>query len=247
MAMRRGNGQGAIIKVKDKKRRKPYRVRVTQGWEVDVETGKSKQIIRDLGYFATQAEANKALQDFIGCPYDLSASQMNMKELFDTWFEEYRETLKSDNSVRTVTNAWEYCTSIYNMRIRDVRSYHLKECISVASRVSTRGTNKGEVVKASACTQARIKSVFNLMFDFSYERELIDRNYARAFELDKNIKEQKKRDKRVNHIFEPEEVQMLWDNVDKYKFVDMLLIGIYSGWRPQELAILKVEDIDSNT
>lgn len=27
-------------------------------------------------------------------------------------------------------------------------------------------------------------------------------------------------------------------------FTDMVLIGIYSGWRPQELSILKVEDID---
>ena len=28
------------------------------------------------------------------------------------------------------------------------------------------------------------------------------------------------------------------------KFTDMVLIGIYSGWRPQELAILQVKDID---
>lgn len=37
---------------------------------------------------------------------------------------------------------------------------------------------------------------------------------------------------------------MLWDNVEKVKFADMILIGIYSGWRPQELAILQISDID---
>ena len=37
---------------------------------------------------------------------------------------------------------------------------------------------------------------------------------------------------------------MLWDNLDSIAFADMILIGIYSGWRPQELAILKVADID---
>lgn len=32
--------------------------------------------------------------------------------------------------------------------------------------------------------------------------------------------------------------------VEKIKFADMILIAIYSGWRPQELSILKVKDID---
>lgn len=32
-------------------------------------------------------------------------------------------------------------------------------------------------------------------------------------------------------------------NLD-FAFVDMVLIGIYSGWRPQELATLKKSDID---
>lgn len=242
--MRRANGSGSIIKMKGGKRRKPYRVRVTVGWELNEETGKAKQIIKDLGTFETQAKAREALQAYLGCPYDLSAAQMSMSELFKAWYEEYEEGLKGDNSRRTVTNAWEYCKSIYNMRIRDVRSYHLKECIRTAERVSTRGSNKGEIVKASACTQARIKSVFNLMFDFAYERELVDRNYARAFELDKNIKERKRREKRQNRIFDREEIQKLWDNIDKVRFADMVLIGIYSGWRPQELSILKVADVD---
>lgn len=241
--MRRANGTGTVIKMKGN-RRKKYRVRVTKGWTIDEKTGKAKQIIKDLGCYMTQKEANDALQDYLGCPYDLTASRMTMKELYDVWFEEYSADLKGDSSRRTITNAFEYCTSLYNMNIRDIRSYHLKECIRTAERVSTRGSNKGEVVKASACTQARIKSIFNLMFDWAYERELIDRNYARAFELDKNIKEKKKRDKRVNRIFDKDEIQKLWDNIDKVKFADMTLVGIYSGWRPQELAILRIKDID---
>lgn len=37
---------------------------------------------------------------------------------------------------------------------------------------------------------------------------------------------------------------MLWDNLHQIPFVDMILIEIYSGWRPQELAILKMKDVD---
>ena len=38
----------------------------------------------------------------------------------------------------------------------------------------------------------------------------------------------------------------LWNNLD-FSFVDMVIIGIYSGWRPQELAILQIADVDVNT
>lgn len=37
---------------------------------------------------------------------------------------------------------------------------------------------------------------------------------------------------------------MLWNNLEEIPFVDMILIEIYSGWRPQELAILKTDDVD---
>ena len=43
-----------------------------------------------------------------------------------------------------------------------------------------------------------------------------------------------------------EEVALLWDNTN-IPFADMILIGIYSGWRPQELSILKVSNIDMET
>lgn len=43
--------------------------------------------------------------------------------------------------------------------------------------------------------------------------------------------------------FTPEEIDLLWKNIN-YGVVDMILIGIYSGWRPQELSILKIADID---
>ena len=38
-------------------------------------------------------------------------------------------------------------------------------------------------------------------------------------------------------------MQQLWDNKDLIPFADMVLIGIYSGWRPQELSILQIADI----
>ncbi len=39
-------------------------------------------------------------------------------------------------------------------------------------------------------------------------------------------------------------MQKLWENVDSLRFVDWILIQCYMGWRPQELAILKIADIN---
>ena len=40
------------------------------------------------------------------------------------------------------------------------------------------------------------------------------------------------------------EIKKLWDNLYKIDYVDILLIQCYSGWRPQELGLLKVENVD---
>lgn len=46
MSGRRSNGEGSVIY---DGRRKNYRARITVGWEYDEETGKTKQIIKNLG------------------------------------------------------------------------------------------------------------------------------------------------------------------------------------------------------
>lgn len=242
--MRRANGTGNIYKMKGGKRRKPWRVRVTVGWELNPKTGRCKQNLKTLGYYASRAEAEAALVAYQECPYDLNTKDITFKELYEQWTEDYFKKLTSISSERTITSAYRYCSGLYNMKMRDIRIYHLQECMDKGYIIPNRGKEKGQKRYASACTKGRIKSMFNLMFDWAYAREIVDRNYARAFELDKETKIKQVREKRKNTIFSKEEIDLLWKNVDKIAFVDMVLCGIYSGWRPQELAILKIKDID---
>lgn len=242
--MRRANGTGNIYKMKGGKRRKPWRVRVTVGWALNPKTGRCKQNLKTLGYYASRAEAEAALVAYQECPYDLNTKDITFKELYEQWTEDYFKKLTSISSERTITSAYRYCSGLYNMKMRDIRIYHLQECMDKGYIIPDRGKEKGQKRYASACTKGRIKSMFNLMFDWAYAREIVDRNYARAFELDKETKIKQVREKRKNTIFSKEEIDLLWKNVDKIAFVDMVLCGIYSGWRPQELAILKIKDID---
>lgn len=48
MGVRRKNGAGGIVKMKGK-RRTPFRVRITEGWLLDMVDGKTKQQVVTLG------------------------------------------------------------------------------------------------------------------------------------------------------------------------------------------------------
>ena len=90
----------------------------------------------------------------------------------------------------------------------------------------------------------KIKSLFNLMLDYALEYEIVDRNYSRTFKLtDETIKEIQKVKK--EHIpFTDEEISNLWEHVDDKNFVDVILIQCYSGWRPQELGLIELANVD---
>lgn len=242
--MRRANGTGHVFKMKEKGRRNPWRVRITVGWEMNEATGKSKQIIKTLGYYPSRQKAEAALNEYLDDPYNIGNKDMTFEELYKEWSEYYFATLSGVSSVRTIMSAYRYMHLIYKMKVRDIRVRHLEGCLEDAYIISDRGKDKGKKRNASACVKARMKSVFILMFDYAVRYDIVKTNYARNFEVSKEIKEKKKREKKSVTIFSNVELMTLWDNVDKYSFVDMILIGIYSGWRPQELAILKVRDVD---
>lgn len=242
--MRRANGTGHVFKMKGSSRRKPWRVRITVGWELDEVTGKSKQILKNIGCFPTRREAEAALNEYLENPYNLDGKDMIFEELYKEWFEDYASTLSGESSMRTIKSAYRYMHSIYNMKVRDIRVRHLEGCLKDAYIVSDRGTDKGQKRYASASTKGRMKSVLNLMFDYAVKYDVVKTNYARNFNLDKETVIQKRKEKKEISIFTNEELELLWNHLDKIPFVDMVLIGIYTGWRPQELSVLRLEDID---
>ena len=168
---------------------------------------------------------------------------MTLAELYEKWTAAYFATLESESSCRTIKSAWSYCHAIAGMRVKDLRTRHIKGIMEDGYIIPSRGANKGEKVLASAGTKSRIKSMFNLMLDYALEYELVDKNYARTFELSDDIIKEKEEAKRGHIIFQESEMQTLWDNLGKVRFVDWILIQCYMGWRPQELAILELEDV----
>lgn len=241
--MKLPNGYGSVTKLSGN-RRKPYLARVTLGWITDQETGKTTQNRVPIGTFKTKKEALQALAEYGANPYDIQNNNLTLADLYKKWTAAYFPTLESESSTRTITSAWKYCHAIYGMRVKDLRARHIKGIMEDGYIISERGKNAGEKVPASPGTKSRIKSIFNLMLDYALEYELVDKNYARTFDLSNDIIKEKEDATRGHINFSESEMKTLWDNLGKIRFVDWILIQCYMGWRPQELAILEIENVD---
>jgi integrase len=220
--MKLPNGYGSVHKLSGN-RRKPWRARKTAGWEFDPVDLTTKQKYVTIGYFSTKAEALQALADYNANPYDLSSNTITFEEVYDRWSEEHFKKIVP-SACRTWKSAFKYCQPLYKMRMRDIRVNHLENTIKNADI----GDN----------TKSRMKSLFNQMYKYAMKYEIVDKDYAALCDSVKKPKPQI-----VRIPFSDTEIQKLWDNID-LPFADMILIGIYTGFRPQELSILQIENIN---
>ncbi len=227
------NGFGQISEIKNRNLRNPFRAMITVG-----KTSEGRPICKPLkpeSYFPTYNDAYAALVEYNKNPYDLEPS-ITMTELYDRWFREYEKTVKD---TRPVENAWAYCSAVYKMRVMDIRARHVKGCMEEGTAVV-----RGKEQHPSASMKNKIKSLFNLMLDYALEYELVDRNYSRTFNLTEETIKEIQTVKKEHIPFTDEEMELLWSHVDDKRYVDILLIQCYSGWRPQELGLLELENID---
>ena len=230
------NGFGQISEIKNRNLRNPFRAMITVG-----KTPEGRPICKPLkpeSYFPTYNDAYAALVEYNKNPYDLEPS-ITVKELYVKWTGDYFKTLKADGSIRAVTSAWAYCSAVYDMRVMDVRARHVKGCMEEGT-----ATVRGREQHPSASMKNKIKSLFNLMLDYALEYELVDRNYSRTFNLTEETIKEIQTVKKEHIPFTEEEMGRLWAHVDDKRFVDAMLVQCYSGWRPQELGLLELENID---
>lgn len=234
------NGFGSITELKGRNLRNPFWARVCVG-----KSAYGKPILKSLkpkAYFRTYNDAYAALCEYNKNPYDLD-NDMTICELYDRWTDAYFKDA-SDAYVRTISSAWAYCSSVYDMRAKDLRARHIKGCMEYGYRIETRGKRKGEKIYPSATTKTKIKSLFNVMLDYALEYEIVDRNYSRTFDVSDDIVKEAAESKRGHIPFTKSELKILWDHVNSVKFTDWVIIQCYMGWRPQELATLRLDEVN---
>lgn len=220
------NGYGSISKTQGK-RRKPYRVYVTTGWD---ETG--KQIKESLGYVKSYKEGLDVLSDYHHDPYDLNYKNLTFADVWrdvDIQLEELVEANKmSESNLKGLRNAYKnHCIPLYNDKILELRKKKMQYLID---NIDGGSTLKGNV--KTVCVK-----IFTYAFD---EYELpVKLDYVTTLK----IGEKKTEEEGVP--FTEEELSLLWD-LKENDIVKTLLIICYTGMRPNELFNMSRENIHLN-
>lgn len=217
--MRLPNGFGQISKIK-KPLRNPYRAMVSVG--TNPETG--HKISKTVGYYRTYNDAYQALMEYHNNPYEMTEGSITLKNLHTKWLEEWAPT-HSKSSIESMDTAWKRCTPAENIKVRDIRPAHIKECMALAP---------------TASTKQNVKVLFNVLLDYALEYGLVDHNYARNF-AGYNTRATTK-----PHIaFTDDELNILWEHTDD-PVVQIILVQTYMGWRPQEICNLLTKNVNIN-
>lgn len=220
--MRLPNGYGNVSKLSGN-RRKPWRARITLRWEIV--NGKPKQIFKDIGYFTTKKEALKALADYHENPYDIN-NNITFAEIYEKWSKEAYLNMVSDTA-QGYKSAYKICTSLYDMPFKDIKQSHLQAVVD----------NSGK----NYPTLRKLKLLLNQLYKYAMANDIISKNYSNYV----NITKFKDTSNKTTHtIFTADEIQTLWNNVERNEYLQIILMLIYSGVRISELLELKKENIN---
>ena len=213
--MRNANGYGSVIKLGGK-RRKPYAVRVTAGW-----TDEGKQIYKYISYHSSKKEATIALAEFNKNPYDIDTARITFQEIYDQMVKQEFGEL-SAKTIKNYKSAYQNCKPLYDQVFRGVRKNHLQGVIDEMESVSMAGV---------------VKQLIQRIYKYAIENDIVSTNYAQYIKLPKK---QATTDKQP---FTKEEINFIWDNIDKIRNADIVLILLYTGMRISELLEMQKENI----
>lgn len=157
--MRRGNGDGSIIKLSGK-RRKPYAVRVTIGWTID-----GKQQYKYVGYYTSKTEAKKCLNEYLTNPQKARLEKHTLKSVFNNMIEKSKFT---EGTRKQYEGGFKKFPHLHNKNISDIELWELEELL------------KGQ----TPAVQARIKKTLHNCYKYALKHDYVNKNLAEYLEID---------------------------------------------------------------
>ena len=234
------NGYGSITKLPGK-RRKPWWVRITEGWGyINTETGevakrlqplpplefakkyKLQQRRYSIGTFETYQEAFAALVKYNDSPYESMNESLTFEEVCDRCMELF-EKKAADGTYRIYLNLIKRIPPDFlRMKMRAVKASDIESMIRSLDPAPT--TAKGLV------------TVLRRVFDYAVKHDVCEKNYADL--VDYAMLSSKKRKEHPAKVVAIEDVERILSAKDDPK-ADMLKIALFTGMRLGELITIK--------
>ena len=207
--MKLANGSGSIICLDrtGKKRRKPWAVRITSGWE----NGKQKR--KYLGYYSTQQEALIALADYHKTMYDVDMTKLTLNEVYDKWYARMEQKGLSTSAMGTHRLAKARFGQLGKMQMRNIKAGHLQTWL--------------DGIDLKPATRSKIRGTVKQVYDYAVNMEIVNKNYAKGLEINEKVE-------KTGAIFTKKEIELLWKLRDD-EVARQLLIMIYTGMRVGEM------------
>lgn len=222
--MRLANGVGSVYKLSGN-RRNPYIVRKTIGWEIDPESGKTKQKYVTIGYAPTRAKGLEMLMDYNKNPYDIEAAKITFAEVFRKWSAEKFPTI-SDSNVKGYNASFNCCTDIHEKIFKDLKLTDLQGVIDTCGK--------------NYPTLRKLKVLLNQMYEYAMKYEICNKDYSQYVDI---IKYKDRNPNRTDRSpFSTDEIEALWVQKNNL-YAQIALMLIYSGVRVSELLDLKRENV----
>lgn len=222
--MRNPNGYGAIIRLGGK-RRKPFAVRITTDYILDMEAKKVTQKYKYLGYYAKRAEAIQALAAYNAAPYDADVSRYTLAQMYERWLPARREQL-SQSSLYQYEAAYKLLSPVADMPMRDIRLIHLQRAFDESDKTRS--------------TQENARQLASQLFEYAIKNDICEKNYAKYIDISRAPAGKEI----ARSPFTADDIGRLWALAPDSDSVKIILMLIYSGVRVGELLELKRENLD---
>lgn len=225
--MRNPNGYGSVVYL-GKGRRKPYAVRVTNGYK-EVK-GRFRQQYKYLAYFEKSKDANMYLANYnSGQPVKEHVSLLKeptFKEVYESWLD-YKKSRKKPPSASTERNykiAYNRYKEIHNKKIKNIQVDDIQKVAD-------------SLVDKSVSSVTMAKTVLSQMYEYAIKRRYVETNIVNFCDWDYTDSAEQ-----AHTPFSDDEIRALWEQKDLL-YVDIILIMIYTGLRMSEFLEIENENI----
>lgn len=218
--MRNESGYGTVSLIdKKSKRRKPYRVQIQTGW-----TDEGKPIRKTLGYTETRAKGKQMLAEYHNQLYDIDLSNTTFEYLYEKWFEYKKGTNLSESTLKRYKFYKNHYENIKFKKFIDITREDLQYIID-------------EMSESTAESQRKVLSVYSQIYRYCKGNNIkVGADVSILVNIKKSVQST------MHKPFTDEEIQKLWNS--RNDIIDIVLIGIYTGLRPNEF--FKISEVHDN-